>query len=316
MPRVVIVTPAARGSRSGNRTTALRWAALLRRLGVRPRVVEAWRGEACDLLIAVHAVKTATSALAATAAMANVRLVVLLAGTDVYPTFDPTPTTLAVLERADALIALQRHAAASLPANLRPKVRTIVQSATAAPTHRGPKFRACVLAHLRPVKDPLLPLQAMAHVPRTMAMELVLAGRALTEELAIATRAALAVEDRATWLGELTRRAARALLASSHVCIVPSAAEGGANVVSEAIAAGTPVLATAIPGNLGLLGDDWPGAFPVGDAKALGALLARAASDAAFWRTLSERTHRLQPMVNPARELADWAQLLRDLAVI
>lgn len=314
-PRVVIVTPAPRGSRAGNRTTALRWAALLRQLGAHVQVVDAWRGQACDLLVAVHAVKTAGSVLAAAAALPHVRVVVLLAGTDIYPHFEPNPDTLAALERAHALVALQRHGVATLPLALRAKVRTIVQSATGLPAHRGATLRACVLAHLRPVKDPLLPIAALAHVPADVPIELVLAGRALTPELATAVRAAMAADPRVRWLGEVPRRAARELLASSHLCIVPSTSEGGANVVSEAIAAGTPVLATAIPGNLGLLGADWPGAFPVGDARALGRLLVRAATDAAFWRDLQERTEALRPMIDPAREKAAWRQLLDDLGL-
>lgn len=311
--RVVIVTPAPRGSRAGNRTTALRWAALLRQLGAQVRIVEAWHGEPCDVLVAVHAVKTAASVLAAAAALPKLRIVVLLAGTDVYPRFDPDAATLAALQRADALVALQRHGVETLPPPLRGKVRTIVQSAVGLPPHRHPPFRACVLAHLRPVKDPLLPVAALAHVPADVPIELQLAGRALTPDLAAAAQAAMAADPRVRWLGELPRRRARELLASSHVCVVPSTSEGGANVVSEALAAGTPVLATHIPGNLGLLGEDWPGLFPVGDARALGALLLRAATDGAFLRTLRSRTVALQPMVAPARERAAWQHLLADL---
>lgn len=314
-PRVVIVTPAPRGSRSGNRTTALRWAGLLRRLHASVRVVERWQGEPCDLLVAVHVVKTAASVLAAATALPGLRVAVLLAGTDVYPTFRPTAESLAVLQRADALIALQPNGVDTLPHALRGKVRTIVQSATALPATRPATFRACVLAHLRPVKDPLLPLQALATLPPAPAIELVLAGRAITPDLAAAVTTALATEKRARWVGELRRRDALALLAASHVCIVPSTAEGGANVVSEAIAAGTPVLASAIPGNLGLLGADWPATFPPGDAAAAGRLLQRAATDATFFGQLRQRTAALQPMVAPARELAAWRQLLDDLGL-
>jgi putative glycosyltransferase (TIGR04348 family) len=309
----LIVTPAPRGSRSGNRTTALRIAAMLRRLGLRARVADAWRGEPCELLVAVHAVKTAASVRSAAAALPRVRIVVLIAGTDVYPRFVPTPEVLAVLQRADALVTLQDDAANALPAELRGKVRTIVQSATAVAAPRARTFRGCVLAHLRPVKDPLLPFAALAHVPPQPPVAVWLAGRALAPGLADAARAAAATDPRARWLGELPRRRARELLAASHVCIVPSTAEGGANVVSEAIAAGTPPLATAIPGNTALLGSDWPGLFPAGDARALGRLLARAAADPAFLELLRARTLALQPMVAPARELADWRRLLADL---
>lgn len=314
-PRVVIVTPAPRGSRSGNRTTALRWAALLRRLHATVRVVERWQGEPCDLLVAVHVVKTAASVLAAAAALPKLRVAVLLAGTDVYPAFRPTTESLAVLDRADTLVALQPHGVDTLPHALRGKVRTIVQSATGLPAARSTTFRACVLAHLRPVKAPLLPLQALATLPADLPIELVLAGRALTPELATAVTGLLAKEPRARWVGELRRRDALALLASSHVCIVPSLAEGGANVVSEAIAAGTPVLASAIPGNLGLLGADWPATFPPGDAAAAGRLLQRAASDAPFYAELRRRTAGLQPMVAPSRELAAWRHVLDDLGL-
>jgi putative glycosyltransferase (TIGR04348 family) len=311
--RAVIVTPAPRGSRSGNRTTALRWAGLLRQLGVHVRVVDNWQGEACDVLIAVHAVKTAASVLAATTAHPGLRVVVLLAGTDVYPRFEPSATTSAALARANALIALQPHTIPVLPAELRPRARTIVQSATTVPVARAATFRACVLAHLRPVKDPLLPFRALSHVDPGIAIEVVLAGRAMTPDLESEVRAACAREPRLRWVGDLRRRAAKELLASSHVCIVPSSAEGGANVVSEAIAASTPVLATSIPGNLGLLGADWPALFPVGDEVALGRLLAKTATDRTFWHRLVERTRALLPMVAPAQERAAWRQLLADL---
>jgi len=315
-PRVLIVTPAPRGSRAGNRTTALRWAGLLRQLGVHVQIREAWHGEPCDLLLAVHAAKSATSVARCALALPAVRIAVLLAGTDVYPDFRPDGPTMAAIERADALIALQARAADMLPARLRGKVRTIVQSATAATAPRaGTPFRACVLAHLRPVKDPLLPFAAMAHVPRTLAIELIVAGRALLPALGKAATAAAAADDRCRWVGELPRGAARALVASSHVCIVPSAAEGGANVVSEAIAAGTPVLATSIPGNLGLLGDDWPGLFAPGDARELGGLLQRAATDRAFHQRLLARTRDLQHLVEPRHELAALRALLADLGV-
>jgi len=314
--RILIVTPAPRGSRAGNRTTALRWSALLRQLGMHVKIRQQWRGEPCDALLAVHAAKSADSVAACAAALPHVRIAVLLAGTDVYPEFRPDAATSRALQRADALIALQPRAALVLPEALRSKVRTIVQSATAMPAHREPvPFRACVLAHLRPVKDPLLPFAALAHVPASIALEVVIAGRALAPELAAAATAAAAADPRCRWVGELPRRAAHELVARSHACIVPSAAEGGANVVSEAIAAGTPVLATRIPGNLGLLGDDWPGLFSAGDARGLGGLLQRAATDFTFYQLLVSRTRDLQHLVDPRREREALRQLLADLGV-
>ena len=95
--------------------------------------------------------------------------------------------------------------------------------------------------------------------------------------------------------------------------MVTSRLEGGANVISEAIAAGVPVLSSRIDGSIGLLGPDYPGVFPVGDTDALAALLVRCERDAAFLRALAERCVALRPLVDPARERASWRALLAEL---
>lgn len=320
--RVVIVTPAARGNWSGNRVTAVRWAGLLRQLGIRVRIVTEWRAgdDAPDAgervaLFAVHAKKSAASVTAFAKALPEAPIVVLLAGTDIYPTFEPDAVTLTALETASALIALQPLARDVVPPHLRDRVRTVRQSATAVVVEprQGGEFAACVLAHLRPVKDPLLPFAALRDLPPSLPVRVTVAGRAMTDELATLARLATESDPRAIWLGPLRRPAAKALLAQSDLCIVPSTSEGGANVISEAIAAGTPIAATRIPGNTGLLGDDWPALFEPGDATALAGLLQRCATDPSFFRALVERTAALQPQVAPARERETLADLLAEL---
>jgi putative glycosyltransferase (TIGR04348 family) len=315
--RALVVTPAARGSRSGNRTTALRIAALLRRCGPSVGLRSPATREPADLLVAVHAVKSRDCVLAHQTAQPDRHRVVLLAGTDIYPDFAPEPATLAALQAASAIVALQPLAVAALPAALRTKARTIVQSAVAATATARPSdhFAVCVLAHLRAIKQPLLPFAALAMVDRNLSVRVTLAGRALDPELATAASAWSRREPRATYCGELDRLAARRLIASSHLLVVPSAAEGGANVVSEAIAAGTPVVATSVPGNLGLLGADWPGLFAPGDAAGLAALLTQLASDPVRYADLVQRTRSLQDRVAVATELAAWRQLLQDLGL-
>lgn len=95
--------------------------------------------------------------------------------------------------------------------------------------------------------------------------------------------------------------------------VLTSRMEGGANVVSEAIAASVPVISSRISGSIGLLGKDYPGYFPVGDTRALADLLRRAETDKRFYRRLKSRCRRLAPLFDPKRERLSWAKLLRDV---
>ena len=54
-----LVTPAPRGSRAGNRASANRWAAILRRLGHRVEVSTDYHGEPADLMVGLHAWRSA-----------------------------------------------------------------------------------------------------------------------------------------------------------------------------------------------------------------------------------------------------------------
>lgn len=90
--------------------------------------------------------------------------------------------------------------------------------------------------------------------------------------------------------------------------------EGGANAVGESLVAGTPVVASRIAGNVGLLGEDYPGYFAVGDTEALAALLVRAERDLVWLDSLRARCGALRPRFDPAREVAAWATVLGEIA--
>lgn len=127
--RIAIVTPAGADLRTGNRITALRWALRLRELGQQVRVSTAWRGEAADALIALHASRSSGSARRWLEHRRDAPLVVALSGTDIYGELEKDPAALEVLERARRIVALQPLACARLPAALQPKCVSIVQSA-------------------------------------------------------------------------------------------------------------------------------------------------------------------------------------------
>jgi hypothetical protein len=63
-----------------------------------------------------------------------------------------------------------------------------------------------------------------------------------------------------------------------------------------------PVLASRIPGNVGLLGRRYPGYFPLEDERALARLLRRSATDVGFYSALKESVKALRPMVAPESE--------------
>lgn len=97
--------------------------------------------------------------------------------------------------------------------------------------------------------------------------------------------------------------------------VISSFMEGGAHVVSEAIALGVPVIASDIPGNRGLLGGDYPAYFRTGDDAALAALVRRMADDAGFLRRVESAVARRRGLVSPATETEAWHRLLAGLGL-
>ena len=170
----------------------------------------------------------------------------------------------------------------------------------------------CVLAHLRQVKDPLRAAQAARLLPATSRIRVVHAGQALSEIAAQEAREEEKQNGRYRWLEGLPREESKALLGGSHLLVISSIVEGGANVVSEAIAASVPTLASRIPGNLGILGDDYPGYFEVRDTEKLAELLEHAESDESFFQGLVRASQRLTHLVDPVRERRAWQQLLEE----
>jgi glycosyltransferase involved in cell wall biosynthesis len=89
--------------------------------------------------------------------------------------------------------------------------------------------------------------------------------------------------------------------------------EGGANALGEAIVSGLPALASRIPGQIGILGDDYPGYFEVGDTKHLAKLMLRCETDPVFLAEITNRCRALIPLFDPERERASWVRLINEL---
>jgi len=193
-----------------------------------------------------------------------------------------------------------------------------VFQSVAVPARRPPKvedaFQVCAMAHLRAVKDPLLPARAVRLLPESSRIRLVLLGGSLDDSLRADAEREQRENPRFRWLGERPRSEALEVLARSHIFVSSSRHEGGSNVISEAIALGLPILATAVPGSLGLLGDAHPGLYPVGDAPKLAELLLRAESDPRYLASLERHSLALAGLTDPARERESWRALLAEVA--
>lgn len=313
--KIVLITPAGPTARTGNRVAASRWAGILRKLGHRVRVAADYDGMPADLMVAVHAWRSAASIAVFKARYPDRPVVLQLSGTDIYGYLDSDPKpTLRSMELSDRLVALNDLAWRMVPGRLRSRLQVIHQSAE--PLRRQLRKDAVVISvigHLRDVKDPLRAAEAARLLPSDSKIRVEQAGRAYTPQWARRARSEMAANPRYRWLGDVARAQVRRLLARSHAMVISSLSEGGANVISEAAVASVPILASRMDGNVGLLGATYPGYFPVGDTRALAALMRRIECDSRFVRRLSEAVRARAPLFAPRREVAAWRRLLRGL---
>ncbi len=313
--KILIVTPASLASTLGNSVTARRWAGILQELGHEVEISASYEGQPCDLLLALHARRSHASVLSYREDHPQGSVIVALTGTDLYQDLPSDEKAQESLRLADRLVVLQALACTALPEQVRDKAVVIHQSARASehrPLREENVFEIAVLGHLRKVKDPLRAAYAARSLPMTSRIRVLQVGAALEAEMAAAARAEERSNSRYRWLGEKSAEEAQQILLRSRAMVISSEMEGGANVVSEAIACGIPILSSRIPGTLGLLGEKYPGYFPVGDGQVLAWLMERVEADQSFYRLLSERCAALGEMVDPQVELGRWAELLAD----
>jgi putative glycosyltransferase (TIGR04348 family) len=316
--KIVLITPQGPTSRTGNTVAANRWARILRGLGHRVRVAAAYDGAPADLMVAVHAWRSAGAIERFKAAHPDRPLILQLSGTDIYGTLksDPVPT-LRSMELADRLVALNDLAWKVVPRRLHKRLLVMHQSAEPLTEPRQPSPRAVivsVIGHLRDVKDPLRAALAARLLPADSRVRIEQVGHAYTADWAQRARAEMADNPRYRWRDDVPAAGVRHLLARSHAMAITSLDEGGANVISEAVVAGVPILASRIDGNVGLLGRDYPGYFPVGNTQALARLLRRLEVEPGFVAGLNRALRARAPLFRPAREVAAWRALLAEVA--
>lgn len=276
-PSVVIVSPALAAANNGNWQTAQRWACFLAGLAD-VRIVKDWPdGGAAkdDAMIALHARRSAPAIEAGAATLGSMRLALVLTGTDLYRDIRCDASAQRSLQLASRLVVLQELGIEALPAEHRAKARVIYQSVAVHEPALKPRdhLTAVMAGHMRDVKSPQTLFDAARLLRGRQDISIRHVGRA--EEEAWAQRARLTQQEcpNYRWLGPLPHDETLRELRDAHVLVHTSAMEGGAHVIMEAVCNGTPVIASRIAGNVGMLGADYAAYFEHGDATGLARLL-------------------------------------------
>lgn len=312
--RIALVTPYGREHRNGNWHTAARWARFLREAGHTVRTQVEWDGRSADLMLALHARRSFASIHAFAERFPSRPLLLALTGTDLYRDIHEDRDARQALELAHRIIVLQERGPDELAPHLAAKTRVIYQSAPDIPRLPPPAniFEVLVIGHLRTEKDPFRAALATAYLPEQSKIRVTHLGGALSEDMAETAEMAQSKLPRWHWGGEVPHKTVLKRLARAHMMVISSVMEGGANVICEALAADVPVLASHMPGNVGMLGEDYPGYFPVGDERRLARLLSLAENDPGFYAALASHARQRRGLTRPEQEASRLRQAVAE----
>lgn len=321
-PRILIISPAAASANNGNWQTAWRWSQMLQP-ACAVTIAQSWSGEPYDAMLALHARRSADSiarwAVAHSASANAPGLGVVLTGTDLYRDIQTDASAQASLVYAQQLVVLQECAPVTLPADLRHKARVVFQSTASCetPAKTQQHLRAVMVGHLREEKSPqtLMAAAGLLHDHPDIFFDHI--GEALDAAWHEQALACAAEHPHYRWLGGLSHTATLRHIQRAHLLVHTSRMEGGAHVILEAVCSGTPVLASHIAGNIGMLGADYGGYFDHGDARGLVDLLVRCRADqvsrTGLYAQLQAQCARRAPLFAPAAEQAALMALVHDL---
>ncbi len=273
-------------------------------------------------MLALHARRSAVSIGNWAQAHPGRGLAVVLTGTDLYQDIRSDPQAQRSLELAQRLVVLQELGAQALPPACRDKARVVFQStpARAALAKSTRLLRAVMVGHLRQVKSPQTLFEAARLLRGRDDIRIDHIGDASDAELGEQARVTARDCPHYRWLGALSHAQTRQRIQRAHVLVHTSALEGGAHVIMEAVRSGTPVLASRVPGNIGMLGADYAGYFRHGDAAALAGLLEECRAGQAARNPSASLLARLRtqcafraPLFDATAERAALIQLLHEL---
>jgi putative glycosyltransferase (TIGR04348 family) len=318
--KLCIVTPALADANNGNWQTAQRWARMLS-TSFQTRISPVWPDNkpadiTADVLLALHARRSATSVAAWADAHPTRPLVLALTGTDLYQDIQHDADAQRSLQLATHLLVLQEHGLQALPEALRHKAHVILPSGTSMPTAQKTQahLRTVMVGHLRDEKSPQVLWQTAQALHADDGIFIDHIGRSLDPALATQAQQTASQCPHYRWLNEQPYVATRRCIQRAHVLVHTSRIEGGAHVIMEAVLSGTPVLASRVSGNVGMLGADYPGYFEPGNSQQLAALLRECRQTQnqtdGLLAKLTQACQTRAKLFQPEREQADLCALI------
>ena len=270
-----------------------------------------------DALIALHAKKSAGTVRRFRELYPDRRLLIYLTGTDLY---SDIPRGCEICEEtmtlADSLVVSQSASLGSIPERFAEKAR-VVRKSIALPKgglefskeEKSATPSVVIASHLREVKNPFLVCEALELRP-DLELDVFLLGREIEDGYGGAAERWMEKEKRFHWVESCPHEKTLQMMQQSVATLNTSLLEGGANSVGESIVLGTPVLASRIEGNVGMLGEGYAGYFDSADAQGLADLLEKVVSDASFYDALKSQVLKRQAEFSRETELEDWLELL------
>lgn len=303
-------------SPKGNSVTAKRMVRLFEAAGHQAMAMHTNEPPPADVTISLHALKTAAATLFFAKHNPDAKVLILLTGTDVNGGIESKPKLAqTVLELADAVVVAQPACIEDLPPDWRAKVNVIYPSIDLPEPAQidipeGPLFTN--VGHLRQVKNPHLMFRALQHFEHHVNAWSI--GTDLDSTDGQQAIVNMRADDRYRWMGGCAREEATAWMKHSLATINTSFSEGGANTIIEAIHLGTPVLASDIHGNRGLLGEAYGGYFASDNSEELAALMVRCLDDRAFVERLKAQLAQQKPLFTNEAEVTSWLDLIQSVS--
>jgi len=317
---VLIHSPYPRQDSQGNSASADRLEKMLLERGSTVEVEAEWYGGVeARFFVALNARRSAGAVEEFRDACPESQVVVVLTGTDInHPEMEtPTSRTRETMRVADRLVLLHEGSLPLVPEDLREKCVVIYPSVAlsegvkhgVARSESSESFQVVMAGNARAEKNIPVVIDACALLPGSSPVTVTVYGDSeddLAQQMCLAER----VTPCFRWLGKAAHGALMEKMASADLLLNSSTQEGGANAICEAISMGLPVVASRISGNVGMLGEEYEGYFPSGDARALEELLSRCAEDREFYGRLKKQITARTPLFSYAEEARLWGEIL------